>query len=214
MTSRPLIVYGAGGHGLVVAEAAAAAGWSVMGFLDDREPPTTRIGPWSVLQPAALEAEDVHVVVAVGDNADRRRLCLGLIQRDRLLSSVIHPNSSVSGSAVIARGVFIGAAAVVNAEARLDDGAIVNSAAVVEHHCRVHSYAHVAPGAVLAGGASVLDLATVGAGATVLPNITIGAAAIVGAGAAVVERVGEGQTVAGVPARCIGQDPPTLAGGR
>ena len=35
MSARPLIVYGAGGHGKVVADILIARGEKVMGFLDD-----------------------------------------------------------------------------------------------------------------------------------------------------------------------------------
>jgi len=201
LASGSLIIYGAGGHGQVAAESASAAGWSVLGFLDDRRPPSTRIGAWSVLEPAQVQQNGIHVAVAVGDNTYRRRLCLGLLQRHVLLGIVVHPTASVSRSATIGAGVFIGPASVVNASARIDDGAIVNSGAVVEHHCHIHAYAHVAPRAVLAGGATVLEMATVGVGATVLPDVTIGRGATVGAGAAVVDPVADGRTVVGVPAR-------------
>ncbi|HEU67991.1 MAG TPA: sugar acetyltransferase, partial [Candidatus Acetothermia bacterium] len=45
----------------------------------------------------------------------------------------------------------------------------------------------------------------VGVGASVIPGVRIGAWSVVGAGAAVIRDVAPGSTVAGVPARSLGE---------
>jgi UDP-N-acetylbacillosamine N-acetyltransferase len=201
-SDRKLYVYGAGGHGLVVAESAVAAGWEVAGFLDE-QPQTTLVGRWRVYPSIPAEAAGQAVAVAVGDNMARRRLTADIAQTGLQLTQIIHPTAWVSPTAILGRGVFIGPQAVINGQANIEDGVIINSSAVVEHHCVVGGYSHVAPRAVLCGNVRVGEMCLIGAGATVKPGIAIGDDCTVGVGAAVVSDLDHNQTVVGVPARPI-----------
>ncbi|MEX2672830.1 MAG: acetyltransferase [Phycisphaeraceae bacterium] len=208
MQHGALLIYGAGGHGLVVAESAEAAGWTIAGFLDDELPLETPIGAWQVIgrgdPPPILP--DKHagqvggVIVGVGDNAARWHLMNVLRAAGVKLATVIDPTARVSPSAGIEPGVYVGPCAVVNAEAKVGAGTIINSAAVVEHHVKLGFGVHVAPGAVLTGRVVLEDRAMVGANATVLPGRVVGEEAIVGAGAVVTRDVMARTTVIGCPA--------------
>lgn len=197
-----IYVCGAGGHGVVVAEAAEAAGLRVLGFLDD-VPSIESIGKWPVRAVPAADAGAEGVIVAIGDNMARRRITSDIVQSGLRLVSVIHPTAHVSPSALIGQGVYIGPQAVINAQARVENGVIINSGAIVEHHVVVGAFANLGPGAVLAGRVQVGALAMIGAGAAVKPDIRIGDDCKVGVGAAVVADVEHGRTVAGVPARPV-----------
>lgn len=199
---RPLVIYGAGGHGQVVAEAARAAGMRVVGFVDDA-PPAETVAGLPVLSLDHPDAAGAAFHVAVGDNATRQAILRRLSEQGRALCGVTHPTAFVSDSATIGEGVFVGPLAVVHTQARLGDGVIVNSGAVVEHHNDIGACVHVAPGAVLGGGVTAGERALIGLGARVLPGVTIGRDATVGAGAVVTAGVGDGETIAGVPARPI-----------
>lgn len=201
-TSEQLIIYGAGGHGLVVAESAVAAGWKVLGFVDDHATHKT-VGSWPLLDESVLDPRsgEVKVIVAIGDNPTRRRVCESLLHRGCKLVTITHPQAWVSSSANIGRGVFIGACAVVQVEAHLDTGVIVNNGAVVEHHCHVGEFTHLAPGSVLGGRSRVGALSLIGLNAAVKPDVEVGDGCTIGVGAAVVRRVPSNQTVMGVPAR-------------
>jgi len=200
MTDMPLIVCGAGGHGLVVAESAAAGGWIVRGFVDDGDC-EKQVGRWPVLDASAAEEADVAVHVAIGDNAQRRKVTERFLKAGRRIATIVHPSAWISPSAQIGQGVYVGPHAAVNAETRIGDGVIVNTAAVIEHHCRVGRFTHVAPHAVLTGCVHVGQLVLIGAGAVVNPGVHVGDGVTVGAGAAVVSDTPDGQTVTGVPAR-------------
>jgi len=194
-----LVVYGAGGHGLVVADAAAQAGYAIVGFVDDGIEPGTNVGPWPVLTDLPGEP----CIVAVGENAVRSAIVDRLINAGTALRSVVHPAATVSPLAEIGDGVYIGPGAVVNAEAMIGLGALVNSGAIVEHHVQIHACAHVAPGAVLCGAVHVGAGAMIGAAAVVLPGLSIGERAIVGGGSVVIDHVEPGKTVVGNPARSL-----------
>ena len=197
--SFPIYVYGAGGHGLVLAEAAEAAGTKVVGFIDE-SPQVSSIGKWRIRTEPAGDGRARGVIVAIGDNMARRRIASDIVQTGLKLVSVIHPAACVSPSAIIGQGVYIGAGAVVNGQSQIENGAIVNTGAIVEHHCVVGAFAHIGPGAILAGGVQIGSLSLVGAGAVVRPEVRIGEDCNVGAGAVVVSDIPNGQTVAGVPA--------------
>ena len=171
--SKKIVIYGGGGHGLVVAEAAEAAGWTVVGFFDDELREGQRVGRWKIVTQVGLAA-GVGVIVGIGDNATRGRIFRGVVRDGRRLDTIIHPTAWVSPSAMIGRGVYIGPHAVVNARARIADGAIVNSAAVVEHDCHIGEHAHVAPNAALGGGVAVGEYTLIGIGATVRPAVRVG----------------------------------------
>ena len=201
-TTPPIYVYGAGGHGQVVAEAAEAAGLKVLGIVDE-SPPVGSVGRWPVRHAPDPDAGAEGVIVAIGNNMARRRIASDMVQIGLRLISVIHPTACVSPSAMIGQGVYVGPKAVVNIQAQVENGGIVNTGAIVEHHCVVGAFAHVGPGAVLAGGAQLGALSLLGAGTAVKPGVKIGEDCTVGVGAAVIEDIDHGQTVAGVPAEPV-----------
>ena len=209
------LVWGAGGHGRVVADALRASGHLVAGFVDrdaDRlrritseyrsataipEAPFLEVLRRAPVLPAGCEA----VALGIGDNAIRLQVFteLGPI----LMPPVVHPSATVSPSARLGRGTVVLPGAVVNAGARIGHAVIVNSHAMIEHDCHVCNGAHIAPGATLAGGVTVGERACVGEGATAITGIDIGHDAIVGAGAIVIDVIAAGITVVGNPARPV-----------
>lgn len=200
-----LLIFGAGGHGRVVADAALGAGaWSRV-IASDRDPQRCRgeLLPGVPLLPideALAAADGVHV--AIGDAASRRKEAASLAAKP--LATVAHPRASVSSHAAIGAGCFVAAQAVVAPGARLGSAVIVNHGAVVDHDVRVGDFCHVAPLAALGGAADLGDDVLVGSGASVLPGVRVAAGAVIGAGAAVCEDLAGPGRYAGVPARRLG----------
>jgi sugar O-acyltransferase (sialic acid O-acetyltransferase NeuD family) len=202
-TGRELVVIGGGGHALVVAEAALAAGFTLAGFIDDDpyaplasgSPKTSRLGSMDALESIVRNRA---WILGLGDLELRARV---LARLGDGAASVIHPTAHVSPSATLGGGVYVGPCAVVHARARIADHAILNTASVVEHECIVGRNAHVAPGAILGGRVKIGEGTLVGIGAAVLPNLVVGAGCVVGGGGVVISGIDNGVTVTGVPAR-------------
>jgi len=203
--AQSLLLIGGGGHATVVAEAAKLSGWRIVGFLDDdSDAPLSKTTQWigSLATIETPELTEHHpTIIAVGDLRFRRKL-VGLVGGD--FATVIHPDASVSPSATIGEGVFIGPGAVVHTNATIGAHATVNSGAVVEHDAVIGENAHLAPGAVLGGAVRIGSGALIGIGARVIPGVHIGEDAIVGAGAAVIRDTPDSACVVGVPATEIG----------
>lgn len=204
---KGLLIAGAGGHGKVVAEAAQAAGWTRIAFVDDRHAQLTEILGWPVLggidDAPRFHSEYPDTVVAIGHAETRLRLMDRLAAQGFDLPVVIHPSAWVSPSAELGDGSVVFAMAAVNACTVIGRGGIVNTGATVDHDCRIGEGVHVCPGAHVAGDVMLDDAVWVGIGASVVNGLHVGRNAIIGAGAAVVSDVGEGMTVAGVPAKVI-----------
>ena len=199
-----LLVFGAGGHGRVVADAAQLDPAWLRVVATDRDAAKCRgelvagvsLAPWT---PSADVPRAVHV--AIGENRARERESLAL-DSDRLVT-VRHPAGVVSAHAVVGAGCFLAALCVVAPGSRLEPGVIVNHAAVIDHDTLVGAYAHVAPHAVLGGLVRLGERVLIGSGAVVQPGRTIVADSVIGSGAVVTRDIVEPGVYAGVPARRI-----------
>jgi sugar O-acyltransferase (sialic acid O-acetyltransferase NeuD family) len=213
-----LLVFGAGGHGRVVAELLQDAGHELAGFIDRSadllvggDDPRTIIDEklfWGEVAGGRLPVDADFVIPAIGDNETRIRVgnALGAF----CAPGVVHPRAVVSRTARIEAGTVVLAGACINASARVGRCAIVNTGAIIEHDCVIGDGAHISPGAVLAGGVTVASRAWIGANATLIPGVRIGDRTIVGAGAVVLRDVANDEVVVGNPARSIVQASPSL----
>lgn len=205
------LVIGAGGHGMVVADILMRAfdkGARVepIGFLDDNPARRdTRVLELPVLGLLNQLPEIPHdaIVLAIGDNATRKRVFLQLKQAGETIITAIHPSAIIAPSAVIGTGTVICASAVIGVKVIIGENVILNTNCVVDHENRVDDHAHVSGRVGMAGHVHVGEGAFVGAGATVLPGIHIGAWSIVGAGALAHRDIPERVTFVGVPGRIV-----------
>ncbi len=199
-------VIGAGGHAKVVVSTLLAAGYRVLGILDDdRRKHGGRLLGVPLLGPTrdAGRYPGARWVIAIGDNRQRKAVAERL--HKTVWQTVVHPNADVHPSVKLGPGTIIFSGAVVQPDAVLGSHVIVNTAAGIDHDCIIADYAHIAPGAQLAGNVSVGEGALLGVGCAVIPGRRIGDWTTVGAGAAVVRNLPGGIVAAGVPARTLRQ---------
>lgn len=207
---QPLVIWGARGHAKVLAEFAAAAGYSIVALFDndagvDSPLPGVPLyhGAQGFQRWRSASPSPAAFAVAVGGarNEDRIALARMLRAAGLLSATLMHPRAFVASSATVGEGCQVLARASVCADAVLHADCIVNTAAVVDHECILMEGVHIAPGAVLCGCVSVGRCSFIGAGAVVLPRVRIGEHALVAAGAVVTHDVPAGDAVAGVPAK-------------
>jgi sugar O-acyltransferase (sialic acid O-acetyltransferase NeuD family) len=200
-----LLVLGAGGHSMVVADAAMSAGYRRITLVGNRHQDFPLPPEWDLRHEGALlpdlRGEFDQAVVAIGNNAKRLKLHQELEAFGFQLPVIVHPASHVSRHAHLDPGCVVLAGAVMNIGAWAGKAVIINSAAVVEHDCRLGAGSHVSPAAALGGGVQLGQRTWIGIGSVVREGIVIGDDAVVGAGAAVVRDIPSHDVQIGVPAR-------------
>lgn len=169
MSSRKLIVVGAGGHGRSVAEAAILGGiWSAIDFIDDAYPTRVSCRHWAVVGATRRLEELISpgdgLIIAIGDQLARKRLFNLAKEAGAVMTTVIHPRATISQYADIGPGTAVMAGAIVGAEVKIGMGTIVNANATVDHDAVLGDFVHLGVGVQLAGGVVVGDGAWLQAG--------------------------------------------------
>ena len=187
--TKKIYIYGASGHGLVVADIARSSGYDEIVFLDDAS--EFKFSP---------ELEKADIIIAIGQNKTRETISKRVEAAGFEIVNLIHKSAVVSESAVIEKGVVVMPNAVINAKACIKEGAIINSGAIIEHECVIGKFAHISPNTALAGNVSVGEFTHIGIGSSVIQGISIGSSCIIGAGSVVVRDIKDGTKAYGVPA--------------
>lgn len=214
--SIPVLIFGAGGHALVVWDVLECSSYRVIGFTDTGVPPGTLkylgavsrpvLGDDSVSDEHALADPNLKLFAGVGpDPVQARQVVISKIDSfgpERMLTA-IHPRAVVSISTQIGLGTVVMAGAVINPGVVIGRHCVINTGATVDHECRIGDNVFVQPGAHLGGRVAVEGGAVVGIGASVRERVHIGCNAYVGGGAFVNRDVPDGFVVVGVPARFL-----------
>ncbi len=195
-TTKSIYIYGAGGHGFVVADIAISCGYNEVVFVDDGD------NDHLTFDEIAHDTS-TPIALGIGNNQIRSNVFSILQQRGFEVVTLIHPSAVVSQSSILGIGCVVMPNGVINAKATMGAGVIINSGAIVEHECYIEDFAHLSPRATIAGNVHIGQLSHIGLGAAVIENSTVGRNVIVGAGSVVVESIPNGCTVVGVPARII-----------
>ncbi|MBA4742133.1 MAG: NeuD/PglB/VioB family sugar acetyltransferase [Azoarcus sp.] len=211
MHALRIVIIGAGGHGLTVAEAlfaATRAGNPVRaaGFLDDTpELRGAAVAGLPVLGPlACANSVDCDAfIVGIGDNHARKRIFDELRAAALPVHTVIHPTAVIATTAHIGEGAYIGANALIGAASVIGDNTIVNGAGCVGHHNRIGAHVHLGPGVNAAGHVDIGDGCEIGTGANFLPEAAVGAWSSVVGGALVAARFESEVLIGGAPARVL-----------
>lgn len=206
-----LVIWGAGGHALVVADIIRLVGkYEIAGFLDDINPQRRGtdflgcrvLGGREVLGDLKRRAID-HVIFAFGDSEMRLELSRLVFDMGYRLVTAVHPRAILAPDIRINAGTVVAAGAVINPGTVIGSNVIVNTSASIDHNCFIQDGAHIGPGTRLAGGVLVKRGAEVGIGSVIARSVTVGANARVGAGAVVLDDIPDEVVAYGVPARVV-----------
>jgi UDP-N-acetylbacillosamine N-acetyltransferase len=210
---RSLLIWGAGGHAAVVADVARGAGWTVLGFIDDRPGGTVATTVYGLPVYDRNAAETMvrrgvhHAAVAIGDPRVRLRKAALLEEWGCTLPVIVHPRAIVADSASLEAGALVCSGAVVAPLARVGRLSIVNTLASADHECELAEAVHLCPGVHLAGRVRVGRGTWVGVGSSVRDGVRLGEWCYVGAGAVLVADLPDFSLAYGVPAKRRGVSP-------
>ena len=193
-----LIIIGASGHGLVLADIALKLGYSVSFWDDD----VTKMNlNYSVEKRALNVPENVSIIIGIGSNYIRKKISLQYSLEKYI--SMIHPKSIISENNYIGIGSVVMAGACISHGSTIGEHCIINTAAVIDHDCLIENFVHVSPNATLCGNVSIGSGSWVGAGSVIIQGVCIGKNVIIGAGAVILSNVPDNTTVVGNPGKII-----------
>ncbi len=196
-----VVLYGAGGHALVVATVLNDLGVTIPSFLDDEVTTPHPLVPRRLAgadELASAVASPYPIIFAIGDNQARAKLDASVA---RASVTAIHPSALIAQRVRVGTGTVVLQGATIQHNSSIGKHALINTRALIDHDNVIGDYAHISPNVTLCGHVEIGEGTHVGAAATVLPGVRVGRWAVVGAGAVVVRDVPDGHLVTGVPAR-------------
>ncbi|MCI0501427.1 MAG: NeuD/PglB/VioB family sugar acetyltransferase [Epsilonproteobacteria bacterium] len=193
---KSIYIYGASGHGLVIADIARRCGYENIIFVDDgnNEFPDFE---------SIKNNIQIPISFGIGSNKARAKTFQNARNAGFKIVNLIDPSAIISNSAIIGDGVVVMPNVVVNAKASIGDGVILNSGSVVEHECVIGDFVHISPKVALAGNVSIGNMTHIGIGSSVIQGLSIGQNCIVGAGSVVVKNIVDFKKAYGNPCRDI-----------
>lgn len=198
ITKRVIYLYGASGHGKVVAEIAENLGFETIIFLDDDES-LNKIWDYPILH--EIPESIPHLCLSLGNNHTRKKIAQEFSQED--FETLISPHSNLSKRTIVDKGTVVMSGVTVNADVQIGKHCIINTNASVDHDCVLEDYVHVSPNASLAGNVRVGEGTHIGIGATVIQGVSIGKWTVIGAGAVILSDVPDFAVVVGNPGKII-----------
>lgn len=155
-----LVILGAGGYGITVADVAHQLDYSTI-VLDDAD----SVHPLSSFQ--SYINPSTSFIPAFGNNAFRMEWINRIEMSGGKVATLIHPTAYVSQTATINPGTVILPHAVVNTDVVAGKGCIINLGAIVDHGCILEEGVHICLGAIVKGENRIERLSKIEAGEVV-----------------------------------------------
>ena len=169
MKSEEVILVGAGGHALSLAEFAEDC---IAGYLANEENPDmpgVLMGSDDDAEIFIKEGKKFHIAyVYSGWPIMKKRDALIKEYKDKgaKFVTLVSPKAIITRSSVISDGCAVMSGAIIN-RASLGQNVIVNSGAIVEHDCRIGDNSFIGPGAVIGGFTEIGKNCFIGLGARI-----------------------------------------------
>lgn len=204
--SSAIIILGAGGHAVSVANVAVACGMSIVAFVDDDKSESKLLGVPIITKQQCIDAHpSANFAIAIGDNSVRERVCNDYKSElpNSKFPSLIHPTAVVGLHSEIGSGTVIMPQAHVGPNSIVGDFCILNTSSSIDHDCDMRSYSSIAPRVVTGGNVKIGVRSAVSIGATIKHGIEIGDDVVIGANSYVNKAVDSNIVAYGTPCKVV-----------
>lgn len=193
---KSIYIYGASGHGLVVADIAKACGYEDIIFIDDgnNKYPTFE---------DIKNTKHIPIAFGIGINTIRKKLFEKVSACGFEIVSLVHPSAIVSSNVTIDMGTVVMPNVVINAKSTIGRGVILNTSSIIEHENVIEDFVHISPNVALAGEVTIKESTHIGIGSNVIQGITVGKNCIIGAGSVIVKNIEKNKLCYGNPCKII-----------
>jgi len=202
--SNSLVIVGAGGHAVSVANVAMSAGYNVIAFVDSEKQGQQLLGIPIIARDMCLKRYiDTNYAIAIGDNSVRERVSLEFI--DFLpkirFPFIVHSSAVVSYNTYIGMGTVIMPNATIGPNSRIGEFCIINTNASIDHDCSMADFSSVAPGVTAGGNVKIGKSSAVSIGAVIKHGTSISEDVVIGASSYVSKDIGSAIVCYGTPAK-------------
>ena len=144
--------------------------------------------------------EVTKVIIAIGNNKDRKKNFNILKKLKYKLATLIHPKSYSGHGSSIGEGSVVMQGSLINTDSQVGKNCIINSHVSIDHDCLIKDHTHVCPGVIIGGNVKIGKNCWIGLGSKIIQNCIIGDNVFVAAGAVVTKSLKSNTFVKGVPA--------------
>lgn len=200
LMATKISLYGASGHGKVIADLLKNAHCEVVAFFDDNPKDKTLLSIPVYHSSKMKDVKAEEIILSVGNNSVRKKLSK-LVEKPFAIG--IHPQAILSAHYQIGEGSVLMAGVILNSDVTIGKHCILNTGCIIEHDCHIADFVHVSPGVSLAGNVSIGEGTHVGIGASVIQGIKIGKWVTIGAGSVIIKDIPDYAVVVGNPGKII-----------
>lgn len=204
VSNKEVIMVGAGGHALSVAEFASGNIEGYLSLSENPEMPGEWLGDDKDMDKYIELGRKFHIafIYSGWPKMEGRRQLIELYEsRGAGFATLISPTAIVTPKSRIGEGCAIMAGAIVN-KATLGKNVVVNSGAIIEHDCKVGDNTFIGPGVVVGGFTTIGKNCFIGLGAKIINGAVIGDNITVAMGSIVNKNLTEPGIYHGNPLRC------------
>lgn len=203
---RKLIIIGAGGHAVSVANIAISVGYEIAAFVDVNKAGSKLLN-YEVLRSIESIGDhaDYFFAIAIGDNFVRNKVFKDLSQSypEMIFPALIHPSAVISHFSTIEIGSVVMPLSLVGPNTVIGKFCLLNSKSSIDHDGLMEDFSSLAPGAILGGSVIVGHRSVVSIGAVVKHGIKIGCDSVLGANSYLNTELADGCLAYGTPAAIV-----------
>ena len=180
---KQIAIYGASGHGKVVADIARLNGYDDILFIDDG------IATYLSFERFVQQQLDIPVALGVGNAQVRARLYRRCREHGLSIETLVHPSAVLADGVIVGEGTVVMANSVINSDTDIGKCCILNTSCVIEHDNSIGDFVHIAPQVACAGGVKIGDYSHIGIGSCIIQGITVGSHTVIGAGSVIIKNI-------------------------
>lgn len=206
MSNQMLVIFGAGGHAVSVANVARSAGFTIRNFIDKYKKNSNLLGVNIVDDTTELaDLAQFCFGIAVGDNTLRERIYNELTAQHPHLNfpPLVHTSAVISDFASIGEGTVIMPGTVIGPNSTVGRFCILNTQAAIDHDCSMSDFSSLGPRAVTGGRVSIGRCSAICIGAVVKNGIKVGDNSVIGANSYLNKNLPINTVAYGTPAKAI-----------
>jgi len=199
---KNIIIFGAGGHSLVVIDLIKELKqYVILGIYDDNKEGSFEGVPIIGKIDDNIIKDADEYIIGIGHDRVRKNIYEQFYNLP--WATLIHPRSIISKSASISYGTVVLAGAIIQPGVTVGKHCIINTNSNIDHESYINSFSSICPGVTICGNVNIGELTFIGANSTIIQRITVGKNCIVGAGTVIIKNVNDNCKIVGNPGRIL-----------